>query len=199
MEVTIRGTMHRKPLLELLDRYQHHYPNEQEVLDKIRRLVESRADCFERNCRPGHLTGSAWILAADRQRILLTHHRKLNRWLQLGGHADGQIHVEQVALREAQEESGLQQFQFVLQNESLLPLDVDVHTIPERRDLSGKLLEGAHEHHDIRFLLIAESDDPLQVSDESHALRWFTPPEVEALTREESLLRMLYKAQPWMA
>ena len=191
--------MHRRPLLELLNRYQHHYPNEQGVIDKIRRLVESRDNCFERSCQPGHVTGSAWILATDRQRILLTHHRKLYRWLQLGGHADGQIHVDQVALREAQEESGLQQFRFVLQNQSLLPLDVDVHTIPERRDLSGKLIEGAHEHHDIRFLLIAESDDPLQVSDESHALRWFTPSEVEALTREESLLRMLYKAQPWMA
>ena len=199
MGVTIWATMHRKPLLEFLDRYQHRYPNEQGVIEKIRQLVESRANCFERTCQPGHLTGSAWILATDRQHILLTHHRKLNRWLQLGGHADGQVHVEQVALREAQEESGIRQFGFVLQDESLLPLDVDIHTIPERRDPSGKLLEGAHEHHDIRFLLIAESDDPIRVSDESHDLRWFTPAEVEALTSEESLLRMLYKAESWVA
>ena len=61
---------------------------------------------------------------------LLTHHRKLDRWLQLGGHADGQWHVEEVALREAREESGLARFDIVPIDGVLMPFDVDVHEIP---------------------------------------------------------------------
>ena len=92
------------------------------------------ADCFDRTCRPGHITAAAWILSADRRRSLLTHHRKLDRWLQLGGHADGQWHVEEVALREAREESGLTRFDIVPIDGVLMPFDVDVHEIPARYD-----------------------------------------------------------------
>ncbi len=74
-----------------------------------------------------------------------------------------------------------------------MPFDLDVHEIPARYDANGTLLEDAHEHHDIRFLLIASSDT-FQVSDESHDLKWCTPEEVRQLTDEESILRMLQKA-----
>src|SRR3954452_25427946 len=185
--------MSRWPLLDTLSRYRDAFPSEAGVVDQICTLVESHADCFHRACRPGHITAAAWILSADRRRVLLTHHRKLNRWLQLGGHADGEWHVEEVALREAREESGLSQLEFVRINGVLMPFDLDVHEIPARYDASGTLLEDAHEHHDIRFLLIASSDT-FQVSDESHDLRWCTPEEVRQLTDEESILRMLQKA-----
>jgi hypothetical protein len=75
----------------------------------------------------------------------------------------------------------------------VLPIDLDVHIIPARYDATGRLLEDAHEHHDVRFLLVARSEQPIQVSDESHEVAWFTCEEVERLTDEESVLRMLYK------
>jgi 8-oxo-dGTP pyrophosphatase MutT (NUDIX family) len=178
----------------MLGRYRDAFPAEAVMVDRICRLVESRANCFDRTCRPGHITGAAWIVSTDRRRSLLTHHRKLDRWLQLGGHADGQCDIEEVALREAREESGLARFDIVPIDGVLMPFDIDVHNIPARYDSNGKLIEDAHEHHDIRFLMIAHSDDDITVSDESHEVAWFTPEEVLQRTSEESIVRMLNKA-----
>lgn len=184
----------RRPLLEMLARYRAVFPHEADVVDRITALVDEHVDCFERTCRPGHITGAAWILSPDRRRCLLTHHRKLDCWLQMGGHADGQWQVEEVALREAREESGMTGFDFIRVDGALLPFDLDVHRIPALYDAAGQLLEDAHEHHDIRFLLIAHPNQEACCSDESHEVAWFTPTEVEALTAEESVLRMLRKA-----
>jgi 8-oxo-dGTP pyrophosphatase MutT (NUDIX family) len=185
--------MHRRPLLDMLARYRAAFPNEADVIDRMCALVEGHADCFLRTCRPGHITGAAWILSADRRRCLLTHHRKLDRWLQMGGHDNGEWQVEEVALREAREESGLTGFDFVPIDGMLMPLDVDVHQIPARYDDAGRLIEDAHEHHDVRFLLVAHSGQQAHCSDESHDVAWFTPDEVSQLTDEESVLRMLRK------
>ena len=186
--------MHRRPLLDMLVRYRQAHPAEADVVDRICALVENHADCFERSCRPGHITGAAWILSPDRRRCLLTHHRQLDRWLQLGGHADGQPHAEQVALREAREESGMNGFDFLSATGALVPLDVDVHQIPARRDAAGQVVEDAHEHHDVRFLLVAHAGQEVCVSDESHDVAWFTPDQVRQLTDEQSVLRMLDKS-----
>jgi 8-oxo-dGTP pyrophosphatase MutT (NUDIX family) len=185
--------MHRRPLLDMLARYGATFPGEADTLDRICALVESHSNCFDRTCRPGHITGAAWILSSDRRRALLTHHRKLDRWLQLGGHADGQWHVEEVALREAREESGLTRFDIVPIDGVVMPFDVDVHDIPARYNEQGELIEDAHEHHDIRFLMIAHSED-ITISEESHELSWFTPDEVLERTNEKSIVRMLHKA-----
>ncbi len=186
--------MDRRPLLEMLAHYREAFPAEAAIVDRICRLVESHSDCFDRTCRPGHVTAAAWILSTDRRRSLLTHHRKLDRWLQLGGHADGQWLVEEVALREAREESGLTDFDIVPIDGTIMPFDIDVHEIPARYDADGTLIEDAHEHHDIRFLMIVASDDEPVVSDESHDVAWFTAEEVLQRTDEESVLRMLRKA-----
>ncbi len=177
----------------MLERYRQAFPAEADVVDRICSLVERHADCFSRTCRPGHITAAAWIVSPDRRRFLLTHHRKLDRWLQLGGHADGQWSVEEVALREAREESGLNEFELVPIHGVTMPLDVDVHQIPARYDADGRLIEDAHEHHDIRFLLLARSD-AIAASDESHEIAWCTSEEVHSHTDEESVLRMLRKA-----
>jgi 8-oxo-dGTP pyrophosphatase MutT (NUDIX family) len=178
----------------MLEHYCRAFPNEAAVVDRVGALVESRSDCFARTCRPGHITGSAWIVSFDRRRCLLTHHGKLGRWLQLGGHADGEWAIEQVALREAREESGLSSFDLVPINGICLPLDIDVHVIPARYDAAGRLIEDAHEHHDVRFLLVARAEQPIRANQESHQVAWFTPSEVFRLTAEDSVLRMLRKA-----
>jgi 8-oxo-dGTP pyrophosphatase MutT (NUDIX family) len=181
--------VHRQPLLTLLDRYHARHPNER-VTAQLRAFVEAHNDCFERACVPGHITGSAWILSPDGEHALLTHHRKLERWLQLGGHVDGSSDIPGAALREAQEESGIAQFDFVKLpgDEELTPLDLDIHEIPARGP------EPAHNHYDVRFLLRAHSSE-ISISEESNDLRWLTPQEIEQLTDEESVLRMVRRTQ----
>jgi len=195
--------MHRQPLLKMLERYAAEYPSELGAVIQVTNLVNSAPDCFQRSCCPGHITGSAWVLSHDRTQCLLVHHRKLNRWLQPGGHADGQNDIAAVALREAQEESGLQHLEIQYRDEipyndrALVPLDIDVHQIPARLDAEKNVLEDAHEHHDIRFLVLAAAGQQLVLSEESHDLRWFSRQELLNITDEESVLRLMRKAGPF--
>lgn len=187
--------MHRRPLLEMLERYALHRPDEKSCVERVQMLVESRPDCFDRRCLPGHVTASAWIVSHDLDRCLLTHHRKLDRWLQLGGHADGDPDVVAVALREAEEESGLRGFEVLSRDQTgrPAPLDVDVHPIPARGS------EPEHEHHDIRFLLRAPAGQDLVQSEESIDLGWFSWARLRHLADEASLLRMADKAEALLA
>jgi 8-oxo-dGTP pyrophosphatase MutT (NUDIX family) len=130
--------------------------------------------------------------------VALVHHRKLERWLQPGGHADGDADIAGVAWREATEETGLGRLRLLMGGDALIPLDIDVHVIPARYDAAGQLLEEAHEHHDLRFLFVALDESPIVASDESHAARWFTLDELATQIEEESVLRMLRKAAHWL-
>ncbi len=152
------------------------------VADMIR-FVEMHEDCLLRSCGPGHLTGSAWIVDATRKRTLLTHHRKLDKWLQLGGHADGDPDLLAVALREAREESGLTRLRAV----SAEIFDVDRHWIPERKGEPG------HYHYDLRFMIEADESEPLVVTSESKDLGWIDVADVVRLNPEESMARMVRK------
>lgn len=146
-------------------------------------FVEAHPDCLHRSCIPGHLTGSAWIVSPDRTRVLLTHHHKLDRWLQLGGHADGEGDLRAVAWREAREESGLTRLRLVQPE----VFDVDRHWIPPRKSEPG------HYHHDLRFLIEGDPAEPLVISTESKDLAWVELAEVTRLNSEESMARMVRK------
>ena len=187
--------MTRTDLIALLARYAERHPEEHGTTRRIRALLEGELRCFERDCFvPGHITASAWIVSRESRAVLLTHHRKLDRWLQLGGHTDGESDVLASALREAREESGLADFVVLPAGGEPWILDVDVHAIPARGD------EPAHEHHDIRFLL--ETSERLALErqrKESKALRWFPAAGLEARFSEESLARMARKAAHWLA
>lgn len=136
-------------------------------------------DAHLRTRLEGHLTASAWIVDASGTRALLTHHRKLNRWLQLGGHCDGDANLAHVSLREAIEESGIEGLTI-----DPTPIDVDVHTIPARAN------EPEHFHLDTRFLVMAPPGAQIVVSDESHALAWLTPDEIRERGVDESVMRL---------
>ncbi len=186
--------MDRAGLLALLDRYQLRSPQESGKIDRIRCLLLERARCFDRDCFPGHITASAWIVSRESQAVLLTHHRKLDRWLQLGGHTDGEADVLVAALREAEEESGLADFEPMPVAGGPEILDVDIHLIPARAG------EPAHEHHDIRFLLqVSEAQTIRRQASESKAIQWFPGAGIEARLAEESLARMARKAASWLA
>ena len=120
---------------------------------------------------------------ADGSQVLLTHHRKLDRWLQLGGHADGDPDVFAVALKEAREESGLSDFEAVIEG----IFDLDIHPIPARKS------DPEHLHYDVRYLFRATGATDYVVSDESHDLRWVPLDEVTTLTTEDSMTRMVRK------
>jgi 8-oxo-dGTP pyrophosphatase MutT (NUDIX family) len=185
--------VHRKPLLDLLARYRAAHPDESACADRVRALVESQADCFSRSCVPGHVTASAWLLSPDGKRFLLTHHRKLNRWLQLGGHADGDSDVATVALREAREESGLRELRFAYAADTPVPIDLDVHPIPAHAG------EPAHDHHDVRFVLVAAPGQTIFASDESTALEWFEMDDLERVADDDSVLRLGRKVRRLLA
>ncbi|GJM21434.1 MAG: NUDIX hydrolase [Planctomycetota bacterium] len=177
------------PLLALLDDYLSRFPEEAPMVARVQTLLRAHPSCFERSCVPGHITGGAWISSPDAQHCVLLHHGKLDRWLQPGGHSDGDARTERVAQREAEEETGLKSLRRFDPDGALAIFDVDVHEIPAHGD------EPAHEHHDIRFLFIADPDEPPVCSDESHALRWLPVAELTRFTNEESVLRLARKCE----
>ncbi len=159
-------------LAAAFEAYARRWPGEREVVGHFLALLGDPADPFVRERSAGHFTASAWLVAADAERTLLTHHRKLGLWLQLGGHADGDRDLARAALREAEEESGLPDL-------SLEPgiFDLDRHWIPEHKGVA------AHWHYDVRYVVRAGASEAFVVSDESHALAWR---DIAALARDDA-------------
>jgi 8-oxo-dGTP pyrophosphatase MutT (NUDIX family) len=177
----------RAVLLEALRRHENTCADlhEREMTQATIAFVETHAMCAERSLAVGHLTGSAWIVDPSRTRVLLTHHAKLNKWLQLGGHADGDLDLYAVALKEAREESGLETVRLI----SADVFDVDRHWIPDHRAVPG------HYHYDVRYLFEADPREALRVSAESKAVAWVELSALAQFTTEESMLRMARKTR----
>lgn len=172
-------------LIEALTQYRERYPEESPTVDRLIDFVRREPACFERSTVEGHITGSAWVVDPEGRRTLLTHHRKLNRWLQLGGHADGDHDVLRVSLTEAREESGIEAFTVVSHD----IFDVDIHPIPARGS------DPEHLHFDIRYALRAHTTDHI-VTEESHDVAWVGVTAIHEYTTEPSMLRM---ARKWNA
>jgi 8-oxo-dGTP pyrophosphatase MutT (NUDIX family) len=141
-------------------------------------LVDGRAGALHRTCEPGHLTGSALVVDAGAERVVVMLHRKLGRWLQPGGHADGDANLAAVALREATEETGITGLAVVPR-----PIDLDIHRVRPPG-------EPEHEHHDLRFLVLAPPGAEPVGNHESRAIRWARPDELPALGADPGLLRL---------
>lgn len=178
--------MHRNQLLNLLTSYSEKHSREQKCTNEIIEFIKQYDNCFNRELSVGHITGSAWIVNRASTHTLLTHHKKLNKWLQPGGHADGDSDILQVAKREADEESGLNG----LEIEDGEIFDIDVHQIPARTN------EAQHLHYDIRFVFRAHGSEAFVVSEESHDLAWVEIAQLEDYNADESVMRM---AQKWLS
>lgn len=167
------------------ERFAAQWPAQGETAREFGRFLASAEDVFERSHAFGHFTGSSWLVSADGQRVLLTHHRKLDRWLQLGGHADGEDDLARVALIEAGEESGLSGL--VLEGGIF---DLDRHLIPARKS------DPDHYHYDVRYVVRATDHEEYVVGDESHDLAWRPIRElVDEPGLDESVRRM---ARRWL-
>lgn len=183
------------PLTAALRDYRARHPAERDVVERFERFLATDAPVFARSHASGHFTGSAWLVSADGERVLLTHHRKLGRWLQLGGHADGDANLARVALREAEEESGLHG----LRVEPAI-FDLDLHLIPARGPAGLTAPHGgeaAHWHYDVRYVVRATGGEDFVVSGESLALAWQPVRALaDAPATDDSLRRM---ARKWLA
>lgn len=166
-----------------LEAYQPENESEKGFKIKMKELLKLQ-NCFERSLLHAHFTGSAWVIDRQKQKVLLTHHAKLNRWLQLGGHADGDSNMARVAQKELSEESGRTDFKML----SLQIFDIDIHTIPGKKDVPE------HEHFDVRYLFYGNSELPLEKNHESNALAWVSYEELSAqVDGNDSIMRMLSK------
>ncbi len=178
--------MHHSPLLNLLVEYKDLYPEESATAERFISFVSENDQCFSRSLSIGHVTGSAWIIDPDHTQCVLIHHRKLDRWLQPGGHADGCTDVVKVAFKEALEETGLSSLTLL---EPRI-FDIDIHLIPARGE------EAAHDHYDVRFVFEADPDEAFSKSHEIRNIAWLNFSEVSRQSEGNiSILRMIEKTK----
>lgn len=179
----------RQWLRDKLATYEQLYgnvPSEALTINKARTFIDQNANCFQRTNLEGHITGSAWIVNETFDACLLMHHRKLGLWLQPGGHADGDWNVFRVALKEAQEETGILDLS-VLSEEIF---DLDIHSFPARES------EPEHLHFDVRFLFQSISNAPsLSSNNESFSLAWVSIEEVLKNSLYENVRKMANKTK----
>ncbi|MGV6852111.1 MAG: NUDIX hydrolase [bacterium] len=175
--------MHRENILILLEEYLQRHPEESACYQQLKAFIQQNNQCFERELSQGHLTGSCWLVNSNGDQILLTHHKKLNLWLQPGGHADGETDIAAVALKEAKEESGLKDLKIADPH----IFDIDIHKIPANPK------DAEHYHYDIRFIIQASEDTDYIVSEESHDLAWVKLDKLSEYTTEPSIVRMAEK------
>ncbi len=144
---------------------------------KFEEFIAQHPDAYLRSNLERHITASAFVI--DQDKILLIHHRKLNKWLQPGGHCDGETDTLAVAIKEVEEETGVR---ILAQDQPII--DLDIHQIPERKGIP------AHDHYDVRYLLEADARLPPLQNHETLDLRWIPLSEIEQYTTEESILRV---------
>lgn len=149
----------RKNILDILEKAVPHDDKEDDDIEIMKQLVKKYPNIMAQNCEVGHITGSA--LVCDNQgRCLLHHHKKLNRWLQVGGHADYETDFADVALREAQEETGLSDLRHFPETDTPFPIDFDIHTIPANDT------KPEHLHLDFRYMLKTSRPDEINPPEE---------------------------------
>ena len=179
--------------------FHQNYNEQNEIIHNFNQFINTNPNCFSRDNLPGHITGSAFVVNQNFDKVLFTYHAKLKKWLQLGGHAEGEIIVQNVALKEACEESGIDEFDFIdilnfpaisttTHFHEIIPFDLDIHLIPERKT------EPAHYHYDVRFILVAKHED-FKISEESLDLKWISLNDVFNYTMEKSTLRQVHKVK----
>ena len=163
---------------------------EQEARDKavILDFLEKNPDAFFRSNLIAHMTASAWIVNAERTKVLMVYHRIYDSWSWTGGHADGDEDLLAVALREAREETGLKKVQPVSGKIcSLEVLTVDGH------EKHGAYVP-SHLHLNVTYLLEADESEELHVCEEENSgVRWFTLDAALAASTEPWFVERIYK------
>lgn len=151
-------------LINSIKNYMVRNPGDANLARTFIEFISKNRNCLSRECSLGHITTSAWVENTDGTRFLLTKHKKLKMWLQLGGHVEGSSDLLSEAIREVREESGLEKLK--LKGKGIF--DLGLYYIPRFEETPP------HYHYDIRFLLTSlEKEDAIKISNESDALQWF--------------------------
>ncbi len=169
-------------LIEQLERYTPEAGHETDMYHEFLTFITSEPDCFQRTLLKGHVTASALVIDPSLEKVLLIHHKKLNRWLQPGGHCDGNPDTLKVAGKEVLEETGAE-----IRVGKLPVFDIDIHLIPEHKGIPP------HFHYDVRYCFETDARLPLIRNHETNALAWIPYKEVRNFTEDESVLRMIRK------
>jgi len=181
--------MNKQPILDLLHNYQPSFSEEIDFQRQIIDFITQNDDFALRSNLIGQLTGSAWIVNKERSKVLLIHHKKLNKWLQIGGHLEETDQtIEETILREIEEESGINNLKLL----SLSIYDIDIHTIPKKNEIAE------HLHFDIRLIVETDENEKLiPQNEEILAIKWYSLNEIEKLKQEnntnQSMKRMIIK------
>jgi len=179
--------MHRRELLQYLNHYKTPFIQEAAMVGRTCQFVMQHKNCFDRHLAVGHVSGSAWVVNPARTHTLLMHHRKLNFWLQPGGHADGDSDILRVILKEASEETGIDMQHIKLLSDQIF--DVDVHTVHE------SVHDPRHEHFDIRFLVEIDDQLPIPGNNESLEIGWIDLKDVSRFNNALSFHRLVAKTR----
>ena len=159
-------------------------PSHEASRAQILEFIDAHPDALHRTCLEGHLTGSAAVVDPATRRVLLLFHAKVQRWLQPGGHADGDGDLARVALREAEEETGIEGLRVLTQ-----AIDLDVHLFHNAREA-----EPDHLHLDVRHLVLAPAGAIPRGNEESEALRWVRTAELARMDVDAGTVRMVRAA-----
>ena len=172
-------------LLNSIEKYQPSSPYDTVLKDQFSQFIRANPDnCLLRSNLSGHLTASAWVIDSEtKSKALLVNHVKLNRWLQPGGHADGDSDLMHVAQKELEEETGIKA---EISNPQIF--DLDVHAIPWHKQVPP------HLHFDVRYLFLASAHATLIISEESRELAWVDLTALELRGVDESVLRLAEKS-----
>jgi 8-oxo-dGTP pyrophosphatase MutT (NUDIX family) len=182
--------MNKQPILDLLENHQTSFVEEIEFQKQMIDFLEQNDDFALRSNLIGQITGSAWVVNKEHTKALLIHHKKLNKWLQIGGHIEATDQtIEETVLREVKEESGLKTLKLL----SSSIYDIDIHTIPQNKEVAE------HLHFDIRLIIEADENEALiPQNEEILDIKWYDLHEVQNLTEsttttDQSIKRMVDK------
>lgn len=179
-------------IIRMLEAHQPADDKEAADIELIKRLIAEHPDILNRSCEVGHITASAMIVDRASRRTLLHFHKRMGRWLQVGGHVEYETDIAAAALREAREETGLTDLEFYPATAAVPPIDFDVHTVPRR------FKTPEHLHLDFRYLLLTRQPESIAPdAGESTQIRWVSFDEALALVTDidPSLKRLLRKGQ----
>ena len=180
---------HILKVIQTLEAYSSEDEKESRDTKFIIEMCRAYPDIFNAHFYPGHITGSALIVALTKREVLLHYHLSIGKWLQFGGHSEEEITPWQIAYREAIEETSLTDIKFFPAVQPPNPLDIDVHTISEHNGTPQ------HYHLDFRYLFLTKHPESVVISSESREYRWVNFDAVDGMDLDYALRRLIDKAK----